>query len=78
MSRCVQCRALLGGEATLCFHHQAIVQPDWAELNRLMCDLLHRGRPPAPLAGGLAARAAVRGEPSAEGRSPAASGRGTA
>jgi hypothetical protein len=43
MSTCAACGIDLIGDLTLCYHHQH--RPDdWARENRLMCDLLHRGR----------------------------------
>ena len=43
MSTCAACGIDLIGDLTLCFHHQH--RPDdWARENRLMCDLVHRGR----------------------------------
>jgi hypothetical protein len=33
----------------VCAHHQETAEPGWAETNRVMCDLLHRGRAPVRL-----------------------------
>ena len=46
MSLCALCSMPLIGDFALCeVHHLAC--DDWAELNRLWCDLVHRGRLPA-------------------------------
>jgi len=44
MSFCAACRDEIPGGDALCAHHAAVVGDGWAENNRRMCDLLHRGR----------------------------------
>lgn len=34
----------------LCVHHGVSYSDNWAEANRVICDLLHRGKAPARLA----------------------------
>jgi hypothetical protein len=48
MSRCAQCGFELEASVELCPHHH-VRDDDWAGSNRIMCDLLHRGREPARL-----------------------------
>jgi len=50
MSLCAACGLEIQGDGTLCAHHTLGSDDDWAENNRLMCDLLHRGRVPPRLA----------------------------
>jgi hypothetical protein len=49
MSLCAQCAFEMNGAFELCPHH-CVREADWAATNRIMCDLLHRGRAPARLA----------------------------
>ena len=44
-SRCVLCGAENADEAFLCRHH-TVGDQDWAAVNRLFCDFVHRGIPP--------------------------------
>jgi hypothetical protein len=48
MHRCAQCGFELNADLALCPHHH-MRDDRWAEWNRVMCDLLHRGRVPARL-----------------------------
>jgi hypothetical protein len=48
MSLCDLCAMQLGGDASLCAHHELPVS-GWAAQNRIMCDLLHRGVVPPRL-----------------------------
>ena len=43
MSLCVVCGYATLGADEMCSHHAASFTADWAEGNKLMCDLLHRG-----------------------------------
>ena len=43
MSLCALCGAWLAGDANLCSHHHYAPTDGWAAVNRLMCDLVHRG-----------------------------------
>lgn len=36
--------------AELCAHHGSAFPPTWAAENRAICDLIHRGKPPARVA----------------------------
>jgi hypothetical protein len=48
MTRCVLCGGENDDDIFLCRHH-TVGDEDWASLNRLFCDLLHRGIvPPRP------------------------------
>jgi hypothetical protein len=50
MSLCVVCGYSTPGPESICTHHAGSYPTDWAEANKLMCDLLHRGivsRPPS-------------------------------
>ena len=49
MSLCAACGVQIPGDGTLCAHHAPASGDAWAENNRLMCDLLHRGRIPPRL-----------------------------
>ena len=49
MGLCAACGVRIPGDGTLCAHHVPGSGNHWAENNRLMCDLLHRGRVPARL-----------------------------
>jgi hypothetical protein len=42
MNHCVVCGTQLSDTMTLCPHHQGH-EIGWAETNRIMCNLLHRG-----------------------------------
>jgi hypothetical protein len=48
MSLCSVCGIQLGGDASLCTHHD-VPAHGWAAENRIMCDLLHRGIVPPRL-----------------------------
>ena len=54
MSLCASCGLQLSGDAGLCPHHHIAIGDDWAVANRIMCDLVHRGKIPPRL--GLAER----------------------
>jgi len=49
MSLCAACGVEIPGDGTLCANHAPDSGDDWAENNRLMCDLLHRRRVPPRL-----------------------------
>ena len=49
MSLCAVCGFEISVSDALCAHHTTGGRDDWAENNRLMCDLLHRGRLPPQL-----------------------------
>src|SRR2546425_244632 len=49
MGLCAACGVRIPGDGTLCAHHVPGSCNHWAENNRLMCDLLHRGRVPSRL-----------------------------
>lgn len=53
MKRCALCSVEVRVEVpygdTLCAHHVGEDRDRWAENNRCMCDLLHRGRVPPRL-----------------------------
>lgn len=45
---CAICGGLIAARAGVCAAHLAVADTEWAARNRLMCDLLHRGKlPPA-------------------------------
>ena len=46
MSLCTYCGVQVSGPERLCTHHHDVSGDDWAAVNRLMCDLFHRGRAP--------------------------------
>ena len=48
MNHCVSCGFTLPDEIAICPHHH-VVDPAWAQTNRVMCDLLHRGIVPLRL-----------------------------
>jgi hypothetical protein len=49
MATCSLCHAVLADPNGLCPHHLLVGEPSWADANRMMCDLLHRGiEPPHP------------------------------
>jgi len=55
MTPCPSCGSALTGESAIlgmCVHHKYALGDEWAANNRLMCDLLHRGRVPARLPAG--------------------------
>lgn len=52
MSRCVSCGSDLTDGSLLCRHHALNAEERWSEGNRLLCDLLHRGKVPPRLAQG--------------------------
>ena len=47
MSVCAQCAQPMFGPGEFCAYHTASQTNDWATVNRLMCDFLHRGVVPA-------------------------------
>ena len=47
MSVCVQCAQSTFGPGEFCAYHATGRTDDWATVNRLMCDFLHRGIVPA-------------------------------
>ena len=53
MSRCAHCGAETLEGRSLCTHHGSRCEDDWATVNRIMCDFVHRGivssTPPKPL-----------------------------
>lgn len=49
MSLCASCGSELSDGSSLCRHHQLGGEDRWAEGNRILCDLLHRGKEPARL-----------------------------
>jgi hypothetical protein len=49
MSLCAACGIELGDGGMLCAHHTSGGDHRWADNNRCMCDLLHRGRVPLRL-----------------------------
>ena len=49
MSRCAHCGFEMNGDFELCPHHHMTADGDWAAANRIMCDLLHRGKVPPRL-----------------------------
>jgi hypothetical protein len=49
MGLCAACGVEIPGDGTLCAHHATGGRDDWAENNRRMCDLLHRGCVPPRL-----------------------------
>ena len=42
MAHCALCGNQLPGDERLCSHHYSPDGDQWAEVNRIMCDLLHR------------------------------------
>ena len=50
MSLCTVCGSELTDDSALCRYHHAGSEDKWAEANRILCDLLHRGKLPARLA----------------------------
>lgn len=44
MSLCASCGLQLAGESNLCAHHHVGSEDDWASVNRIMCDFVHRGK----------------------------------
>ena len=50
MSLCALCGFALSDDSALCTHHHRAGDDDrWAEGNRILCDLLHRGKDPRRL-----------------------------
>jgi hypothetical protein len=49
MSLCVACGSELTDGSLLCRHHHLGAEDHWAEGNRVLCDLLHRGKEPVRL-----------------------------
>jgi hypothetical protein len=50
MSLCAACGSELSDDSSLCRHHYLGGEDHWAEGNRILCDLLHRGKAPDRLA----------------------------
>lgn len=50
MSLCASCGSELSDGSSLCRHHLLSGDDRWAEGNRILCDLLHRGKAPSRLA----------------------------
>lgn len=50
MSLCAACGSELTDGTFLCRHHYLAAEDHWAEGNRILCDLLHRGKLPDRLA----------------------------
>lgn len=46
---CSLCRADVLDGSGLCPHHIRMREASWAEANRIMCDLIHRGKEPRRL-----------------------------
>jgi hypothetical protein len=46
MSACARCGVLLRHDAELCPDHVFPSDDAWAAANRIMCDFLHRKKPP--------------------------------
>lgn len=63
MSLCASCGAQLAGVASLCSHHPLAHGDDWAVVNRVMCDFLHRKQAPPDV---------PSNEPNDQGRVPVA------
>ena len=49
MSLCAVCGSELSDDSSLCRHHHVGFEDGWAEGNRILCDLLHRGKEPGRL-----------------------------
>lgn len=49
MSFCAMCGSELQDGSRLCRHHYLSGEDKWAEVNRILCDLLHRGKEPKRL-----------------------------
>jgi hypothetical protein len=49
MSLCSVCGSELSDRSYLCRHHHLGGEDRWAEGNRILCDLLHRGKEPTRL-----------------------------
>ena len=49
MSLCAVCGSPLSDATSLCRHHHLVGEDRWAEGNRILCDLLHRGKEPGRL-----------------------------
>jgi hypothetical protein len=47
MSLCASCGSELSDGTSLCRHHHLSLEVGWAQSNRMVCDLLHRGIQPA-------------------------------
>jgi hypothetical protein len=50
MSLCAVCGSALSDNSALCRHHHLGGDDGWAAGNRILCDLLHRGKEPGRLA----------------------------
>jgi hypothetical protein len=48
MNACALCGTRLSNPSQLCTHHMHTGDPEWAWINRRMCDFLHRAILPAP------------------------------
>ena len=46
MSLCASCGLELSDASSLCRYHHTGGEDRWAEGNRIVCDLLHRGKEP--------------------------------
>lgn len=49
MTQCVSCGSELTDGSLLCRHHSLSADERWSDGNRLLCDLLHRGKVPPRL-----------------------------
>jgi hypothetical protein len=49
MSLCAVCGSELSDSSSLCRHHHLAGEDRWSEGNRILCDLLHRGKEPGRL-----------------------------
>lgn len=49
MNLCASCGSELTDGSSLCRHHSLNGEERWSDGNRLLCDLLHRGKVPARL-----------------------------
>jgi hypothetical protein len=49
MSLCAVCGSALSDDSSICRHHHLAGADHWAEGNRILCDLLHRGVQPGRL-----------------------------
>lgn len=47
MSLCASCGSELSDGTSLCRHHHLSLEVGWAQSNRMVCDLVHRGIQPA-------------------------------
>jgi hypothetical protein len=49
MNHCAVCGQELVGEVGLCPYHYGVEADGWSSVNRIMCDLIHRGIVPPRL-----------------------------